>query len=128
MSFISRIARCLLPFAGAVMFSIMLAAQSGQSPSTGLGPALSEQQRMGEAVFRQQCPLCHLPRKSVGKDPNEKGVPREASLSGLFLKERTQEASVRQIIQQGIPKRMPGFQYILGPKELDDLISYLKTL
>jgi mono/diheme cytochrome c family protein len=128
MSFSRRFARGLLAFACAVLPPITLAAQSGPTSATVPVSALAEQQRMGEALFLKYCPLCHAPMKKRSKDPNEQGVPREASLAGLFRKERTQEASVRQIIQQGIPKKMPGFQYTLGPKELDDLISYLKTL
>ena len=89
---------------------------------------LTEQQRVGEALFLQYCPLCHAPQKKRSKDPNEKGTPREKSLAGLFRGGRIQDATVRQFIQQGVPKKMPGFQYSLTPKELDDLVEYLKTL
>jgi hypothetical protein len=30
------------------------------------------------------------------------------------------------MIQTGIPKRMPSFQYNFTPAEVDDLIAYLK--
>ncbi len=83
---------------------------------------------MGEALFLQYCPLCHAPLKKRGKDPNETGTPREKPLAGLFRGGRVQDAAVRQVIQRGISQKMPGFQYALTPKELDDLIEYLKTL
>ena len=34
--------------------------------------------------------------------------------------------AVRQLIRQGIPRRMPRFQYTLNASEMDDLIAYLK--
>ena len=50
------------------------------------------------------------------------------SLSGLFKDAKPdKEAAVRQQILKG-STNMPGFQYALEPKELDDMIGYLKKL
>jgi hypothetical protein len=37
------------------------------------------------------------------------------------------EDFLRQFIQQGVPAKMPGFRYDLEPKQIDDIIAYLKT-
>ena len=121
----------LLPLASAVMLPIALAGQAQQSPAKAPAappPMLNEQQRMGDALFHQYCPLCHVPNRRVGKDPDSESVPRVSSLDGRLREGRLSEADARATIQKGIPKRMPGFQYSLGSKELDDLMAYLKTL
>ena len=47
-------------------------------------------------------------------------------LVGLFKRPNISEQGVRQLIQTGMPKRMPSFQYNFTPAEVDDLIAYLK--
>jgi mono/diheme cytochrome c family protein len=49
-----------------------------------------------------------------------------SDLVGLFKDSTISEDAVRQLIQTGIPKNMPGFKYTLEPAELDNLIAYLK--
>ena len=127
MMLIARIARYLLPVACALGLPAVLVAQSANLSATAPAPLLNDQQRKGEGVFRHYCPLCHLPEKKVNKDPNEKGVARASSLAGTFRRERIDESAVRALIQQGMPGRMPGFRYTLGPRDMDDLIAYLKT-
>jgi len=112
----------LLLFTCGVSFPILVAAQSKGPSSTNPAPTLNDQQKAGEALFLQNCPLCHVysdQKKSVG-------IPMPP-LTGLFRKSINEDA-VRQLILQGIPKKMPGFRYDLEPKELDDIIAYLKTL
>jgi len=93
--------------------------------STPSSPAkLTEQETRGENLFRQRCSLCHLPRKlKFGSPPvigpELTGVFKEASPDKLKL--------LTGSILKGGPD-MPGFQYGLEPKEVDDLIAYLKTL
>jgi len=131
MSFVRTIARYLLPPASAVVLPIALAGQAQQSPAkapAALPPMLNEQQRMGDALFHQYCPLCHVPNRRVSKDPESEAAPRVSSLDGRLREGRLSEADARAAILKGIPKRMPGFQYTLGPKELDDLIAFLKIL
>jgi mono/diheme cytochrome c family protein len=101
-----------------------LRAQSKPSVNVPGTEKLSEEQRRGEGLFLQRCSLCHLPRKLKFGSPPVIGP----SLSGQF-KDATpdQLKTLRGFILKGGPN-MPGFQYGLEPKEVDDLIAYLKTL
>jgi mono/diheme cytochrome c family protein len=101
-----------------------LLAQS-QPAATMPGPEkLSEQARRGEGLFLQRCSLCHLPRKLKFGSPPVIGP----SLSGQFKDAAPDQLkTLRGFILKGGPD-MPGFQYGLEPKEVDDLIEYLKTL
>ena len=130
MMVLRRVARYLLPLACAVVLPVTLAGQAGQpsAKAPAATPMLNEQQRRGDALFNQYCPLCHVPNRRVSKDPDSEAVPRVSSLDGRIREGRLSEADARATIQKGIPKRMPGFQYTLGSKEMDDLIAYLKVL
>ena len=78
----------------------------------------------GEAWFYQRCSLCHMGR--IVKD--ESYEPMAPSLEGVLkdaLPDR--EKVVREQIQQG-SLRMPGFRYNFTPAELEELMTYLKTL
>ena len=84
-------------------------------------PVLNEQQRRGEALFVQNCPLCHIP----SKQKKELGIQGPA-LRGMFKDDADQDF-LRQIIEQGLPGKMPGFRYDLDTKQIDDLIAFLKA-
>jgi mono/diheme cytochrome c family protein len=85
---------------------------------------LSDDARRGEGLFLQRCSLCHLPRKLKFGSPPVIGP----GLSGQFKDATPDQMKVlRGFILKGGPD-MPGFQYGLEPKEVDDLITYLKTL
>ena len=129
MKTLRSIACYLIPIGCAVILPVTLASQGAQ-PSSKAAPApmLNEQQRRGDALFNQYCPLCHVPNRRVSKDPDSEAVPRVSSLDGRIKEGRLSEADARATIQKGIPKRMPGFQYTLVSKEMDDLIAYLKVL
>lgn len=89
--------------------------------STAARPALNEQQRRGEALFVQNCTLCHMPsnqKKSLGI--------QAPTLEGVYG-EDAETAALRQFIQQGLPGKMPGFRYGLDPKDIDDVVAYLKV-
>ena len=90
-------------------------------------PNLSEQERRGQHWFLQRCALCHQAKYT--KSADVAGLPPVwKSLEGLFKGVRPdKEKIVREFILKGAPN-MPGFQYSLEPKEIDDLIAYLKTL
>jgi len=94
------------------------------NPASSSEPKLTEQEERGRGVFLQRCALCHLP-----KIQKPKTVPAVAPLLDGVLKNAppAKEATVRNQILKGSPN-MPGFQYGLDPKELDDLIAYVKTL
>ena len=94
---------------------------------TGASSTLGEKEIRGEGLFLQRCGLCHMPKQLRWKSPVM--VPSLGpSLSGLFKDAAPdKEAAVRQQILKG-STNMPGFQYALEPKELDDVIAYLKKI
>jgi mono/diheme cytochrome c family protein len=100
---------------------------SAQSKAPATSPnteKLSDEARRGEGLFLQRCSLCHLPRKLKFGSPPVIGP----SLSGQFKDAGPDQMKIlRGFILKGGPD-MPGFQYGLEPKEVDDLIAYLKTL
>jgi mono/diheme cytochrome c family protein len=102
----------------------LLLAQNAPARAPSSPAKLTEQETRGENLFRQRCSLCHLPRKlKFGSPavigPDLTGVFKEAGPDKLKL--------LTGSILKGGPD-MPGFQYGLEPKEIDDLIAYLKTL
>ena len=101
-----------------------LPAQGKPAATPPRADTLSEQGRRGEGLFLQRCSLCHLPRKLKFGSPPVIGP----SLNGQFKDATPDQLKVLQgFILKGGPD-MPGFQYGLEPKDLDDLIAYLKTL
>ena len=125
---IKILATALVSIITLVMFcprgSGLLLAQNAPATTPSSAARLSEQETRGENLFRQRCSLCHLPRKlKFGSPavigPDLTGVFKEAGPDKLKL--------LRGSILKGSPN-MPGFQYGLEPKEVDDLIAYLKTL
>jgi mono/diheme cytochrome c family protein len=84
---------------------------------------LNEQETRGEGFFLQRCSICHLPRNLKFGSPETVGPV----LSGQFKSASPDQLKVlRGYILKGGPG-MPGFQYDLEPKEVDDLIAFLKT-
>ena len=82
------------------------------------GSSLTPAEWEGKKMFQQRCSLCHTPPA-----PGDK-------IYGPMLSGETvagKEAAVRALILQGT-QRMPGFQYGLEPKEIDNIIAYLKTV
>lgn len=103
--------------------SCLLAQNKPAATSPG-AVTLSDEARRGEGLFLQRCSLCHLPRKLKFGSPPVIGP----ILSGQFKDANPDQMKVlRGFILKGGPD-MPGFQYGLEPKEVDDLIAYLKTL
>jgi mono/diheme cytochrome c family protein len=101
-----------------------LSAQSKPPAASPNTEKLSDEARRGEGLFLQRCSLCHLPRKLKFGSPPVIGP----SLSGQFKDVGPDQLKIlRGFILKGGPD-MPGFQYGLESKEVDDLIAYLKTL
>jgi mono/diheme cytochrome c family protein len=101
-----------------------LPAQSKPASAAPVAEKLSEEARRGDGLFLQRCSICHLPRNLKFGSPPVIGP----SLSGQFKNATPDEMKVlRGFILKGGPD-MPGFQYGLEAKEVDDLIAYLKTL
>ena len=110
---------------GLIVFPGTILAQSNAAAPPGQRSLLNEQQKRGEGLFLQRCSVCHVAK--VLKKTHPSFGP---SLSGLLRDEKTapeKEKFARQFILNGGPN-MPGFQYGLEPKEIDDLNAYLKTL
>ena len=101
-----------------------LPAQTKPAAASSGAQKLDEQERHGEDLFLQRCSLCHLPRKLKFGSPPVVGP----SLSGQFKDATPDQMKVlRNFILKGGPD-MPGFQYGLEPRDVDDLVAYLKTL
>jgi mono/diheme cytochrome c family protein len=123
-----KIAHSLLLLLPVVIFPVVSSAQEagGDQPaaaqkSAAPRPALNEQQKSGEAWFVQNCTLCHMPT-------NQKKRLKIIAppLEGMFGEDANSDV-LRQFIQNGVPGKMPAFRFGLDPKQIDDIIAYLKT-
>ena len=86
---------------------------------------LTDQENRGAGLFIQRCALCHLNKTSKACCATSLGP----NLSGKFKNITSdQEQGMRKIIMDGGPQYMPGWKYGLTPKDIDDIIAYLKTL
>ena len=107
---------------------VVLPAQPQQSAASPAEPVFNEQQRSGKIVFLQNCAFCHGPRNQSLKSTLP-GKTIGPLLNGLLTGPNAKsEQIVRTFILKGVQQKMPGFQYALEPKEVDNLIAYLKTL
>ena len=121
MTVFHRIAPLLLLVFGMIL-PMTLAAQEGPGTRARPGVPQTDQQRSGEALFIQNCTLCHV----FSNQKRSIGIQAQTELVGLFKKPTISDAGVRQLILEGIPKRMPSFKYNFEPREVDDLVAYLK--
>ena len=104
--------------------ALKLPAQNKPASTSPSAEKLTEEERRGEGFFLQRCSICHLPRKLKFGSPPVIGP----ILSGQFKEATPDQMKVlRGFILKGGPD-MPGFQYGLDPKEVDDLIAYLKAM
>ena len=119
-----------LTWASLMLFCVLggraaLAQGDSSTKRSDVAPNYTEQQWRGEGLFLQRCSICHLAKKikNVGSPPTV-----GPDLTGVFAKDTSpeQEKSLRQFILKGSPN-MPGFQYGLSAKDIDNLIAYLKT-
>jgi len=95
-----------------------------------LGTKLTEQETRGAGIFFQRCALCHLD-KTFGTGGAKYCCVRSLGpkLGGMFKDlGPDQEKAARDFIMNGGPTYMPAFKYGLSPKDIDDIIAYLKTL
>ena len=117
--------RLLLVVGLLALMTDVLAQQS--RPVFDTNPNLSDSEKRGRHLFLQRCSICHLSHYTkadpAGFAPN--GGP---SLTRL-LKGPTpnKEKTLPEVTLKGT-LNMPGFQYGLEPKDLDELIAYIKTL
>jgi mono/diheme cytochrome c family protein len=81
---------------------------------------LSEAEYRGRTVWLQRCAYCH---DGVGNiSYNTMG-----SWLGAETVQVLTEPAMRAIIAAGT-ERMPGFAYALQPKQVDDLLAFIKTI
>lgn len=85
----------------------------------------------GKKLYKAHCALCHFADAGIVKvGPGMKGLfqMKKLPLSGLPLTEE----NVRRRVAEGNPDPqkplMPAYKDIFTPKEMDDLLAYLKTL
>lgn len=123
------IAHFLLLILSVFIFSVVSSAQeSGADHSTAsvrksaaARPSLNEQQKSGEALFVQNCTLCHMPSNQ------KKRLKIQAPPLESMFGEDADSDVLRQFVQQGVPGKMPAFRLGLEPKQIDDVVAYLKT-
>jgi mono/diheme cytochrome c family protein len=113
-----------------LIFSMTVSAQSKQPPLTavpGFYDNLDKNTvslRRGEALFYQNCSFCHLPRIRKARTTPGPGPSLTGVLQGA---DKARETRVRDYILMGSDK-MPAWRYTFKPAQIDDLITYLKTL
>jgi mono/diheme cytochrome c family protein len=80
--------------------------------------SLSEAELNGKKMFQQRCSICHTPP-----------VPGSNTYGPMLSQDLVveKEDAIRAFIMKGTAK-MPGFQYGLEPKVIDEIIAYLKTV
>ena len=115
--------RCVLAIVCLGLVAVVLGSPTAaQEAAATPGIPKTDQQKSGEAVFYQNCTLCHV----YSADKKRYGIQASTQLIGLFKKPGLTDDAVRAVILTGFPGRMPSFRYTLAPREIDDLIAYLK--
>lgn len=123
-----RLPALFLTLAFAAMFYLGAAAlPADERPGSNLTPEeakLTDQQFKGQNLFYQRCSLCHMARALKAGNPPTVGP----SLKSVFKNASAdEEKDLRTFILNGTP-HMPGFRHALSPKEIDDLVAYLKVM
>jgi len=98
--------------------AVVLVVCSNITRAQPAGDGLTDQQRLGFALFNQSCRVCHT--KPQLSSPLYGPALSRASLGG-------QESVMRQVIGDGTP-RMPGFKHHFQPAQIDAIVAYLKTI
>lgn len=99
---------------------IVLGVSTSQAQIAGVKP-VSPQVRAGQEQFEKTCLQCHATVEGqVSFGPNLHGVLKAPH-------PRKTPAEVRVILKDG-KNKMPAFGDKLSPKDVDNLIAYLRTL
>jgi mono/diheme cytochrome c family protein len=113
------------------LLAVMASIAARSTPAIPSAKTLNDQEQRGKHLFLQRCSLCHLGGYSKAVDWTEADMtprPIGPRLAGLLKNANPdKEKAIRTFILSGSAK-MPGFQYALQPKQVDDLIAYMKTL
>lgn len=107
----------------------MLLAQSDGKNSTGKKSAPPEKVNdvagRGKRLYDIQCSICHY--TATEKQKVGPGL-KEIYKRGKFADGRkVEDRSMREWVEKG-GKQMPPFKDVLTPREISDLIAYLRTL
>lgn len=116
-----RTAISLAIVAGVLLVPAATAAQRGPEQARP-GIPKTDQQKSGEAIFQQNCTLCHV----FSGDKKRFNVQSSTELVGLYKRPTITDEAVRGLIAAGLQGRMPSFRHTLAAWELDDLIAYLR--
>lgn len=105
-------------FFGVISFAILCLTLQAR-PQYKSKSELTDDQYMGQRLFQQRCSVCHFPTARSTR-----------SYAPRLYKDLMEddEDVVRQTIMDGRPGQMPGWKYTLQPKQIDDIIAYLKTV
>jgi len=105
--------------------ALSLACEQDASRKTDAELGLTQQQASGRRIYQAQCQQCHSAYTSSGRNgPSLKRMYRKPYLpSGI----PANDERVSEIILRGKSK-MPGFAGAIDENQLQELLSYLKTL
>ena len=103
-----NLALLLMPLAAAA-WPIIASAQGNLTPA----------QARGRMIITQNCNICHLPQ-SFGSQQTYGPLLNRASANG-------DDALMKTVIENGLVK-MPGWKYTLNASQINDVITYMKTL
>ena len=129
MKVLSRDVMMLLMFLLVTMAG-RVSAQSHRAAPFEDSSTLSDQEKRGKHIFLQRCSFCHLAKYTKESEWSEPAAypPMQPPLAGLLKgASADKEKGVREFILKGSEK-MPGYQYGLEPRDMDDLIAYMKNL
>jgi cytochrome c len=101
----------------ALLIAIML--------SPAAASAQAQQAVAGKELFQQHCASCHFAETRAQKiGPGLKGLHARLTFSDG---KKVTDASLTEWIEAG-GKNMPGFKETIKPKQIRELISYIRTL
>lgn len=114
-------------FAGLIAALLLAAALGGGVLASDGDPKARGSAPRGKRLFQKHCTECHYATAERKIGPG---------LKGLYKKEKLDEndkpvndANVREIIEEGAGAgEMPEFKDKLKPREIDDLLAYLRSL
>jgi mono/diheme cytochrome c family protein len=113
----------LLAFAGLLCLLLSVSARAQAPQNCDEEASFGRSDKM---LFGKYCGACHTISgrwKRLVKTPLGGLFEREQLVTG----EPPTEDAVREIIANGRPILMPGFKYTLTPKQMDELIQFLKS-
>ncbi len=117
--------RVLLAFLTALLLIALSGCEAAERRKSDAELGLMPEQARGRHVYDQNCIRCHEPYSRWGtKGPTLKGIYKKQFMpSGL----PANDDRMHDVISMGKAK-MPSFSQALTERQIQDLLSYLKTL